>query len=147
VLCQCSLFTWPLGDRTPSLRLSKSISQRHTHQGVMSGHTCISPGTLFCQHNHLYCRPAVRSAVSSKAVCDESRRLLPTTLLARSPSQSSSKSHCGRYSSQKSKCQCVSRPEHQSRQEQIPLHILAVMAATLSLSAPAWAELQVQVPC
>ncbi|DBA78821.1 hypothetical protein WJX77_002615 [Trebouxia sp. C0004] len=108
----------------------------------MSGHTCFSPGTLICQHNHPYSRPAVRSGVSSKAVCDESRRILPTTLLARSPSQSPSKSHCGRYSSQKSKCQCTSRPEHQSQQKQIPLHIIAVITAAVSLSAPAWAELQ-----
>ncbi|KAL0021419.1 hypothetical protein WJX79_004468 [Trebouxia sp. C0005] len=69
-------------------------------------------------------------------------RALPITLLARLPSQSPSQPQCGRYSSQKSKCQCISRSEHQSQQEQTPLHILAVIAAIVSLSPPAWAELQ-----
>lgn len=121
----------------------------------MSGQTCVSLGQAACHHVRPHCRRAVRRAFCSISLCNTKQGSFSARLLACTPAQLHSAARCGRHSSQNSRCHCVNNSEKQQLAQQqvqrwlshVPLHIIAMIAAFMSLSGPAWAELQVHAPC
>ncbi len=123
------------------------IGKCHTVSKSMSGHTCRTSVQAVCQHLRPQSKRGLRTSLTRHAFCNIHHWHLPTSSKTRAAAKLSAAAGCEEDSSRHSRCHRLSIAKHRQQTEQsvprISMHVAAVIAAVISLSDPAWAELQV----